>query len=103
MKVEIVVSIFTLLISIFSISLTFLTFKKNERNELKKEGKNEGLILSDIGYIKACVDRVEKNMDRLDEKYKDVLERLSKAEESIINVTKRIDSIYSLKKERNGI
>ena len=32
-----------------------------------------------------------------------LLERLSKAEESIINVTKRIDSIYSLKKERNGI
>lgn len=49
--------------------------------------------MSDIGYIKACVERVEKNLTKVDERYKDVLERLAKVEESLQNVIKRVDEI----------
>ena len=51
---------------------------------------------SDLGYIKACVDRVEKNLNKVDERYKDVLERLAKVEEGLLNVTKRVDEVYQL-------
>ena len=85
--------------SVLSIIIAFLAFKRSEKEEVKKEGKNEGLILSDVGYIKACVERVDKNMTRLDETYKNVLERLSKVEESLTNVTKRVDEICSLERK----
>lgn len=50
-------------------------------------------MLSDIGYIKACVDRVEKNIGIVDERYRNVAERLAKLEESIRNAEKRIDEL----------
>ena len=37
-------------------------------------------------------------MTRIDEKYKDVLERLSRVEESLVNVTKRVDETYVLER-----
>jgi hypothetical protein len=83
------VSILGLVTSLLSIMFAFLAFKRSEKHDLKKEGKNEGLILSDIGYIKACVDRMEKNITSVDERYREVLERLSKVEEGLDN-TKRI-------------
>ena len=83
------VSILGLVTSLLSIMFAFLAFKRSEKHDLKKEGKNEGLILSDIGYIKACVDRMEKNITSVDERYREVLERLSKVEEGLDN-TKRL-------------
>ena len=95
MSLELTVSLVTLVGACFSIVFSFLALKRNEKNDIKKEGKNEGLILSDIGYIKACVERVEKKIEKTDEKYKETIERLSKVEESLLNVTKRVDEIYS--------
>lgn len=56
--------------------------------EQKVDGKSEGAMLSDIGYIKACVDRVEKNLNKVDERYRNIAERLAKVEEAVTNVTK---------------
>jgi archaellum component FlaC len=50
-------------------------------------------MLSDIGYIKACVDRVEKNLSKVDERYRNIAERLAKVEEAVANVTKRVDEL----------
>lgn len=83
------ISILGLVTSLLSIMFAFLAFKRSEKHDIRKEGKNEGLILSDIGYIKACVDRMEKNITSVDERYREVLERLSKVEEGLDN-TKRI-------------
>lgn len=53
-------------------------------------------MFSDIGYIKACVDRVEKNLNKVDERDRNIAERLAKVEESVVNVTKRVDEMYKL-------
>ena len=80
--------------SLSSIIFAFLAFRKGEVKDCKEEGKNEGLILSDIGYIKACIDRVEKNLNKVEERYRSISERLAKLEESVTNVTKRVDEMY---------
>ena len=81
-----------ILASLSSIVFAFLAYKRSVQEQNRKEGKNEGLILSDIGYIKACVDRVEKNLVKVDEKYQMVVERLVKVEETVANLEKRVDS-----------
>lgn len=53
-------------------------------------------MFSDIGYIKACVDRVEKNLSKVDERDRKVAERLAKFEQALDNVIKRVDEIYRL-------
>ncbi len=93
MKMEIIVTIVSLCASMSSIIFALVAFKKSERQEHKKEGKNEGIILSDIGYIKACVDRVEKNLNKVDERYQDVVERLAKVEEATSNMKRQVDTL----------
>jgi hypothetical protein len=71
-----------------------MAFKRSREEDTKSDGKNEGVMFSDIGYIKACVDRVEKNLTMVDERYRNIAERLAKVEESVANVIKRVDEIY---------
>lgn len=93
MEVNIVVTMVGLFASLSSVSFAFLAFKRSEKHEHKVEGKSEGLILSDIGYIKACVDRMEKNLAIVDERYRNVVERLAKVEENVVNAQKRLDEV----------
>ena len=85
-QLTIIVSIIGIIGTLSSIFFAYLAFKRNEKMEAKSEGKNQGSIFSDIGYIKACVDRVEKNL------CKDILERLAKVEEAVEHITKRVDT-----------
>ncbi len=91
MNQEMIVATVGLCGSISSIVFALLAFKRSERQEHIKEGKNEGLILADIGYIKACVDRMEKNLTSVDERYRKMIERLTKVEEDLMHVQKRLD------------
>ena len=94
MNLEIVIILIGLCASVSSIVFSYLAFKKGEKEEHKMEAKSEGVMFSDIGYIKACVDRVEKNLNKVDERYRNIAERLAKLEESLQNVTKRVDEVY---------
>lgn len=96
MKFETTVALVGFFASISSIVFSYLAFKRSNMHEQKSEGKKEGVMFSDIGYIKACVDRVEKNLNKVDERYKNVIERLAKVEESLINVNKRVDEMYKV-------
>ena len=84
MNFEVVFSLVSLMASLSSIVFAYLAFKRSERQDQRKDAKNEGLILSDIGYIKACVDRVEKNLTSVDERYRNLVERLAKVEERLL-------------------
>ena len=88
---DLIISIVGLVASMSSIVFAFLAFRRSDKSDQRKEGRNEGTILSDIGYIKACVDRVEKNMSDVDKRYRDIIERLAKVEESLEDSKKRID------------
>lgn len=94
MEFEITISLVGLFASISSIVFAYLAFKRSNKQDNRDEGKNEGVMFSDIGYIKACVDRMEKNIASVDERYRNIAERVAKVEESVINVTKRVDEIH---------
>lgn len=90
MKIKEITSI---TISIISVVIALLSYKRNVIREHKQLSKEGGSFLSDIGYIKACVDRMEKKMSNVDERYQDLLQRLTKVEENLINTQKRVEEI----------
>lgn len=92
-KLTIAVSIIGILGTLSSIYFGYLACSKSNMQEQRVDGKTEGAMLSDIGYIKACVDRVEKNINKVDERYQNIAERLAKVEEAVVNVTKRVDEL----------
>lgn len=81
---ETLIMIVGLITSILSIFYSFITLKRTERERQLKIGKDEGLMLSDIEYIKACVDRVERNLNKLDDGYKDIIERIAVLEGKVL-------------------
>ena len=80
-------------ISIISVVIALLSYKRNVIKEHKQLSKEEGSFSSDIGYNKACVDRMEKKISNVDERYQDLLQRLTKVEENLINTQKRVEEI----------
>ena len=69
-------------------------FRRNERNDNRVAGKNEGTILTDIAHIKSSVDRMEKNINSVDERYTSMTERLARVEESVENIQKRLEEMH---------
>ncbi len=76
----IILSIISVLGTISSILFAYLAFRRNDRGDHKQEGKNEGVLISDVGYIKSSIDRIEKSIDKLEEGANATKERLAKLE-----------------------
>ena len=79
---EYVVMLIGLAGTISSILFAFISFKRNDSSDKKKEGKNEGVLISDIGYIKSSIDRMERKLDKQEERYQSLLSRVIKLEEN---------------------
>ena len=87
---DIALTIISVLGTVSSILFAFLAFRRNDKKDTKENGKNEGVILSEIGYIKSSIDRIEKNLEKLEERYSNLSNRIVKVEESVANAHKRI-------------
>lgn len=79
---EIVVGVIGLISSISSICFAYLAFRRNRNNDTKKNGKAEGVLISDIGYIKSSIDRMEGKLDKVEANYQDLLFRLIRVEQA---------------------
>ena len=82
------ITFISLATSLSSILFSYLAFRRKELQDNKNHAKTEGVMISDIGYIKACIDRVEKNLNTVDERYLHLSERLTKVEESLTLVNR---------------
>lgn len=82
-ELSVAISVVGLLGSISSIIFAFLAFKKNEKKEDKKEGENVGQLQSDIKYIVKTLLKLEEEFTKLDDRDRQMLERLSKVEQSL--------------------
>ena len=87
---DIALTIISVLGTASSILFAFLAFRRNDKKDTKENGKNEGVLLSEIGYIKSSIDRIEKNLDRLEERYSNLSNKIVKVEESVAQAHKRI-------------
>ena len=82
---EYVVMLIGIIGTVSSILFAFLSFKRNDTFEKRKAGKAEGVLISDIGYIKSSIDRMERKLDKVEEQYQSLLTRIVKLEECYSN------------------
>ena len=97
MSYELLISLIGLIGALSSVIFSYLAFKRSNKKDDKEEGKAEGVMISDIGYIKACVDRLEKNFNKVDELYKNISERVIKLETSLTNLSLRVEQLEQSK------
>lgn len=92
-SLTVVLAIISILGTLSSIVFAYLAFKRNNEVDDKNEGKSQGVIISDIGYIKSSIDRMERSLEKVEDRYHDLLNRLVKVEQSSASAHKRIDEI----------
>jgi len=76
-----------------SILFAYLAFRRADRKEDKVAGKNEGILISDLGYIKSSTERIEKRLDKLDNGFTDLNTRVSILENDVKNLSKRNSTV----------
>lgn len=80
---ELLFTSFGIIISLLSFLLTYITFKSKSKKKTKEEGKNEGILISKIDYIKKGIENLEILFKSLEKTNHDLDIRITKLEEKI--------------------
>lgn len=70
-----------------------VTFFRNKRSDDAADGKKDGIILTELGYIKSGVDDIKHKQEKQDEQNIAFVSRLSAVEASTKQAHKRIDGL----------
>ena len=78
---EIITYLISTFISILSILIAYMALRRNKEKDTMKEALDNGVLLSDIGYIKKTLDRIDKRLENVEINYNDLLRRIIILEE----------------------
>ena len=70
-----------------------VTLFRNKRKDDEAGGKRDGIVLTELGYIKSSVDDIKRKQDKQDEQTVNFLRELSDVKESAKSAHKRIDTL----------
>ena len=82
-----------LIIAIAGLLVSAITFYAGRQTATRQDGKQDGTILSELGYLKANTDDIKRRLDKQDERDRDYISRLTCVEESAKSAHKRIDQL----------
>lgn len=71
----------------------YIAFRRNNKSDNAAEGKKDGVLLTEIGYIKSGVDDIKRKQEKEDERHVQVVSRLTAVEASAKQAHRRIDNL----------
>lgn len=77
----------------------YLGYRKGLQKDSLENGKNNGVLMSDVGYIKAGVDDLKRKQETAEARHFALAERVTKVEESSKQAHKRIDRLENVREE----
>ncbi len=77
-----------------------VTFLRNKKGDDEADGKRDGVVLTELGYIKSGVDDIKRKQDRQEEQNMQFVARLSAVESSAKQAHKRIDRIEGIEERK---
>ena len=90
-----------LVCTVLGAAVGYATFSRNKAKDDRGDGKETGVILTEIGYIKSSVDTVNQKLDRQDERNMEFMSRLSAVEASTKSAHHRIDHLEATRNEEH--
>lgn len=79
--------------AVCAIIFGYAAFTRNKKADDSYSGKQEGVIISDIGYIKSGVDDIKRKQDTQDKLNLEIMQIATSAKDSADSAHKRIDGI----------
>ena len=72
---------------------SWITFARKNKRDSEKDGEDRGVLASDIGYIKAGVDDLKREIRETKHDMVELGERVTRCEESVKQAHKRINDL----------
>ena len=79
--------------TVCAIVFGYIAFHRNSKSDDEAEGKKDGVLLTEIGYIKSGVDDIKRKQEKEDERHVQVVSRLAAVEASAKQAHHRLDSL----------
>ena len=73
--------------------VSLITVSRNKKMDSKSEGKENGIIFTEFGYIKAGIDDIKRDTREFRSEIQDMHDRITRNEESCKQAHKRIDAL----------
>lgn len=93
---ELAVCLFGLAGTGCSIFFGFMAFKRNRRSDEQQDGRENGTLLTEIGYIKANTDDIKRKQEKQDAQYLEMAERMAAVESSAKQAHHRLDRLEKI-------
>ena len=91
--IAIICSVTSIVSAILGFLLSYFSFQRNKKKDNVEEGENKGFVASELGYIKAGVDDLKREMSEQRKTIGELGERVTRVEESCKQAHKRIDGV----------
>ena len=70
-----------------------LNASRNKKTDDTKEAKEDGIVLTELGYIKKGIHGIEQRLEKQETQYVDVVRHLTEVDASTKQAHKRIDKL----------
>ena len=96
----IVFGIITAVVGVCSLIISFVALSRNKKSDDRTEGKESGVLFTELGYIKKGIEGIEQRLEKQETQYISVIEKLTGVEASVKQAHKRIDKLEEYHKPR---
>lgn len=90
---DLVFSIIAAVVGIVGTLFGFVSFFRNKKFDDKDEGEKNGILYTEVGYIKAGIDDLKRDNRELRNDIQELHDRIVRNEESCKQAHKRIDTL----------
>ena len=88
---EIIFGVVGVVTGIHGICCSLIDATRNKKKDDKAEGKDDGVLMTEIGYIKKGVDGIGQKFEKLENQYIDLAMQLAEMKGDIKRFNKRIE------------
>lgn len=93
MDIEVGMVELDVIIAVIGAFLAMVTFMIGRSTASKNDGKQDGQILTELGYLKSDTNEIKRRLDKADERDREYIGRLTKVEAMAASAHTRLDSI----------
>ena len=92
---EAILTAISVISTLCAIAFGYAAFSRNKGKDTEEDGKQDGVVLTEIGYIKSGVDDIKAEQREQRKTNTEVLTRLTAVEASAKQAHKRLDTLES--------
>jgi hypothetical protein len=96
---DMVFSILSAVVGLLGTVFGLVTLFRNKKSDDKDEGEKEGVVLTELGYIKKGIHGIENRLEKQEIKYVEIVTQLAEIRASAKQAHRRIDVLEEFRKQ----